>query len=68
LNGISAHDYFYLGILAAVVWSVRRDLKGLGIKIGKEQAKRRVLVATIVEATDDAEKRKMFTEYQRRED
>lgn len=52
---------------AAIMW-MRHDLKGMSRKIGREQSKRRALVATIVEATDEAEKRKMFTDYLRRED
>lgn len=58
--------------LFAVLWGVilwtRHDLKGLSKKLGRAESKRRALVATIVEATDDPEKRKMFTSYLRRED
>jgi hypothetical protein len=63
------------GLLFVVVWAVllwtRRDLKGLSIKLGKEQTKRRHLIATLIEATEDPgsaetdehrRKRKLFTD------
>jgi hypothetical protein len=54
------------GALFVVVWAVilwtRRDLKGLSIKQGKEQTKRRHLIARLIEATEDPDKRKLFTD------
>lgn len=63
------------GALFVVVWAIilwtRRDLKGISKKLGREQTKRRNLVTTIIESTetaDEAGKRKIFTDYQKRED
>lgn len=58
--------------LFTVLWAVllwtRHDLKGLSKKQGRAESKRRALVATIVDAMDETEKKKIFTDYLRRED
>ena len=60
------------GALLAVTWSIllwtRRDIKGVSKKLGREETKRRHLVTALLETTEEGAKRKVFTDYQMRED
>ena len=68
MNGEEQLGAALFAVLWAVILWTRHDLKGLSKKQGRAESKRRALVATIVEATDDPQKRKMFTDYQKSED